>query len=364
MEYSYATAAFLSDPSPATMPLKRKFTMTSVAPARPSASAGELPSPAKAAAKAKHVPKASQLTVEQSRPIIQKKLASAPVVVCIYKVTDKATDVWSCITDASAALFQIQIEHVARPSVTFDIVRAFNDFLKDTNAESGSVPATVTELSQQAGIRIVVTGTEDPEKLGSFVRWRTGFYVAGTDFSLQNFLLLLDDFFVWKEKKMAREQSFQVHMHPHTGIRVNLDGMGYENYTLNVPTKSLPLKFFECHPCASKKILTLNVEPTTEQSVSVVVSGNSFSYRDRLDALGVPGGYHTDADGTKQYFRVLKDVDVRDEEKKGLIFKMIGSDVLCNLAMRLTVTSDPPVRTAVSDFLSELRALPCLHSVA
>ena len=83
-----------------------------------------------------------------------------------------------------------------------------------------------------------------------------------------------------------------------------------------------------------------------------------------MDALGVPGGYHTGADGTKQYFRVLKDVDVRDEEKKGLIFKMIGSDVLCNLAMRLTVTSDPPVRTAVSDFLSELRALPCLHSVA
>ena len=362
MEYYCFTAAFLSDPSPATMPLKRKFTMTSVAPARPSASAGELPSPAKAAANAKHVPRASQLTLEQSRPIIQKKLASAPVVVCIYKVTDKASDVWSSITDTSAALFQIQLEHTARPSVTFDIVRAFNDFLKDTNAESGSVPATTTELSQQAGIRIVVTGADDPENLGSFVQWRTGFYVAGTDVSLQNFMLLLDDFFVWKEKKMARTQPFEVRVHPHTGICINIDGMDYEHYTLNAPANSLPLKFFECHPCASKKILTLNVEPTTEQSVSVVVSGNSFSYRDRLDALGVPGGYHTDAGGAKQYFRVLKDVDVCDEEKKRMIFKMIGSDALCNLAMRLNVASEPPLHTAVSEFLLELRALPCLHS--
>ena len=175
------------------MALKRKFTMTSVAPVRPAA-VGDAPSPAKA----KSVPKASQLTVEQSRTVIQRKLASAPVVVCIYKVTDKAADAWSSITDASAALFQIQIDHAARPSVTFDIVRAFNDFLKDAHTENAAVPPTVSDLSQQAGIRIVVTGTEDPEKLGSFVQWRTGFYVAGADSALQNFVYLLDDFFVWK----------------------------------------------------------------------------------------------------------------------------------------------------------------------
>ena len=343
---------------PPIMALKRKFTMTSVAPVR-AVAVGDSPSPAKA----KAVPKASQLTVEQSRPAIQRKLASAPVVVCIYKVTDKAADAWSSITDTSAALFQIQIDHAARPSVTFDIVRVFNDFLKDAHTENASVPPTVSDLSQQAGIRIVVTGTEDPEKLGSFVQWRTGFYVAGSEESLRNFVYLLDDFFQWKEKKMAREQAFEVRLHPHLGVDINIDGLAYEHYTLNTPAKSLPLKFFECHPCAGKRVLTLNVEPTTDQTVSVVVSGNSFSYRDRMDALGVPGAYQTDADGTKQYFRVLKDIDVADEEQKSRIFKMLGSDVLCNLAIRLSVANEPPLHSAVSDFLSELRALPCLHAV-
>ena len=37
-----------------------------------------------------------------------------------------------------------------------------------------------------------------------------GFYVLGTNVSLQNFLSLMDDFFVWKEKKMACEQPFEV----------------------------------------------------------------------------------------------------------------------------------------------------------
>ena len=127
------------------MALKRKFAMTSVAPVRPAAF-GCSPSPAKAGV----IPKASQLAVEQSRPAIQRKLASAPVVVCIYKVTDKAADAWSSITDTSAALFQIQIDHAARTSVAFDIVRVFNDFLKDAHTENRSPPQrSQTYLSTQ-----------------------------------------------------------------------------------------------------------------------------------------------------------------------------------------------------------------------
>ena len=341
----------------ATMSLKRKFTMTSVAPARPAAVA-DAPSPAKA----KSVPKASQLTVEQSRPVIQRKLASAPVVVCIYKVTGTANDVWSSITDMSAALFQVQVEHLARPSVVFDIVRAFNDFLKDAHAEDGAVPATVSELGTRAGIRLVVTSTEDPDGLGCFVQWRTGFYVAGSEEALQNFIVLLDGFFVWKEKKMAREQAFEVHVHLHLAITINLDGLGYEHYTLNEPTKSLPLKFFECHPCAGKRVLTLNVEPTTDRLISVVVSGNSFSYRERMDALAVPGGYHTGSDGAKQYFRVLKDVNASEDAERSTVFKVIGSSVFRNLAMRLAVASEPPPHSAALDFISDLRDLACLHA--
>ncbi len=45
-----------------------------------------------------------------------------------------------------------------------------------------------------------------------FVQWRCVFYVAG---DLNNFLLLLDGFFVWKEKSIAQSQPFQVEIHPY-----------------------------------------------------------------------------------------------------------------------------------------------------
>jgi len=45
-----------------------------------------------------------------------------------------------------------------------------------------------------------------------FVQWRSVFYVAG---DLNNFLLLLDAFFVWKEKSIAQSQPFQVEIHPY-----------------------------------------------------------------------------------------------------------------------------------------------------
>ena len=47
---------------------------------------------------------------------------------------------------------------------------------------------------------------QDPDDVG-FVQWRSVFYIAG---DLNNFLLLLDGFFVWKEKSIAQSVPFQV----------------------------------------------------------------------------------------------------------------------------------------------------------
>ena len=44
------------------------------------------------------------------------------------------------------------------------------------------------------------------------MQWRSVFYVAG---DLNNFLLLLDGLFVWKEKSIAQSQPFQVEIHPY-----------------------------------------------------------------------------------------------------------------------------------------------------
>ena len=57
----------------------------------------------------------------------------------------------------------------------------------------------------------VIRCSQDPEDIG-FIQWRTTFYIAG---DLNNFLLLLDGFFVFKEKSIAQSTPFEVHLHPH-----------------------------------------------------------------------------------------------------------------------------------------------------
>ena len=46
----------------------------------------------------------------------------APLNICVYKITDRASDAWSAFEGANdAKLWQIQLDHAARPSCLFDL---------------------------------------------------------------------------------------------------------------------------------------------------------------------------------------------------------------------------------------------------
>ena len=122
------------------------------------------------------------------------------------------------------------------------------------------MPTDVRALEDAVGVRLVVADRTDPEDVG-FVQWRVAFYLAG---DLNNFLLLLDDFFVYKAKAIAREQPFQVQIFPHTGVEVTvLDDFSYEHVELMEQTATPPLKTVDrqnpAPPCNGR--LTLHVGP-------------------------------------------------------------------------------------------------------
>ena len=71
-------------------------------------------------------------------------------------MTNRAGDVWSNFEGTDAQLFQIQIDHQARPSIVFGLRESFNDFLRDANSKSEDIPATLDSL-QSSGIRLVIT---------------------------------------------------------------------------------------------------------------------------------------------------------------------------------------------------------------
>ena len=89
--------------------MKKKYTLTTAVGKQPEPSR-----PEKFQKTNPEIPKVNRLTIEESEPrrvVTTRPPAIAPVVVCIYKVTDQAKDVWTTVAQDSVSLFQVQMKH-------------------------------------------------------------------------------------------------------------------------------------------------------------------------------------------------------------------------------------------------------------
>ena len=133
------------------------FNMTANAPQRPSVSADDQPATKKARGPA--TPAAASLVVLDSikkpdRP--QRLPTSADLIVCIYKVTERAPDVWENFSGTTCGLWQIQVDHPAKPSILFNLRDSFNDFLTKYAAENAGAPSDM-DMLQKGGVKMVIT---------------------------------------------------------------------------------------------------------------------------------------------------------------------------------------------------------------
>ena len=341
-----------------------KFSMDAVAAATPAKRPSE--SLQAAALSPAKVPKASEVTLMEQPPksasTARRLPAHAPVHVCVYKYTDEAGDVWNAYEGKDGvSLWQVQVEHDARPSVTFGVIQSFNDYLRQAHAGNEAIPTTLADLQAQTGIKLVSADKTDPDNAG-FVQWRVAFYVAGATDALNNFLYLLDDFFVFKERAMARERPFEVHVHPHTGVAIEEADFQYEHYVFNEPAAALPLAVFEAQPVYSKRIVVLHIQPENPETMSILITGNTFKFRSRLDSHGVPSAYFAeDGDENRKHCRLMRNVDVSDAAQRQRILQLVGERVFKNLAMRVVLDSAPEQDTAVAAFVEQMREIPSLH---
>ena len=63
---------------------------------------------------------------------------------------------------------EVQLQHEARDSLCVNVMDRWNAFL----TQHPGTPDTAVELQQQAKIKLVVTDNSDPDKIGTFQRWR------------------------------------------------------------------------------------------------------------------------------------------------------------------------------------------------
>ena len=146
---------------------------------------------------------------EARYPNLGHNKKQSQVVICVYPITDCAGDLWAQFKDTSEQLWQIQVDHDARPSISVNIRRSFEEYLKEASQSGGgSFPDTIPKLQSEAGIKLTMTGKDDTDSLGCFVQYRIAWYVAGGMGALENFFLLFDGYMQYKQKQFARRPCF------------------------------------------------------------------------------------------------------------------------------------------------------------
>ena len=216
-----------------------------------------------------------------------------------------------------------------------------------------------------------------------FVQWRVAFYVAGSaDAAVENFFMLLDDFFTFKSKALAKE--IEIHVRPRKSAAAEVtsdlvESLSYEHLTFHEATaeSKLPLKMFEAQPVIGKRVVTMFVQPESATNVSILFGGNTWAFRAALDEAGVKGAYLEEEGGEDQqkpqnqsgfqnngrkYVRVLRSLDVSSGEQAKTLQGVI-ENVFHNLAMKCVVETAPEEDSDVESWINSLKQIDCLHFV-
>ena len=304
------------------------------------------------------VPKAGDIIVLDEVPkSTQSRADNAPVIICIYKYSSDAGDVYAeKYKENRTSLYQLQFNQDCRNNIFFMFKKKFEEFLASTDG----VPSTLADLADVASIDFKIS-PGDNSKGGIFVPWRVGAYVAGDVDAVKNTLLLLDGYFQ-KQIKSSTGEPIYVHIHPHKDIDITsiVDELDYKYYEVQNPSISLPLKVFECAPVKGG-VITLCLQIQSETEMSIVITGSAtWAYRNKFTFSGVVGGYASEEDkGT--YVRTMKDLDVTKTEDKEKLLKVLGNEVLNDLAVRVFVEGEIEDDSAIEAFVNDLKGMTNMH---
>ena len=122
-------------------------------------------------------------------------------------------------------------------------------------------------------LRICVTKALRIEEIVS--RSRDSICNRSADVAVENFLMLLDDFFTSKSKTLAKD--IEIHVRPHKSAANEVtsdlvESLSYEHLTFHEATAEtkLPLKMFEAQPVVGKRVVTKFLQPESGTHVFVL----------------------------------------------------------------------------------------------
>lgn len=254
-------------------------------------------------------------------------------------------------------MFQIQVRHEGKPSITHRIINNFNTFLSYLHEADPSMPGSLAALRSDGGIILQLTGREDPAGVG-FKPWRVAFYVIGNMEDVQNALALLDSFIEFRTAHTPEDEppmprlEMQVCAHKDIVDKIEIGGFTHKT-TLQSPRCFDP---FEAAPPAGLKVLVFSAEFDSDGwHMSGCFLGQTYPFRDGFESNGILGAR---VEETEEYVRVFPRTDVGHEAGRIFFFTTVLSGIVHDLVMQLRLTVPPPADSPAAEFLSALQSLP------
>jgi hypothetical protein len=283
--------------------------------------------------------------------------------------------VWEYASDASVVnekfssvgqVHLVAVQHLARPCVTWAILRHFPAFLVEEQGKVEWMPTTMMELMGKMRIRVAIKPRDDLEDRydGSWV----AFYVAGGIRSVENCLSLLDSFWLFRCAHPEPGEEFPslptVTIHKHCTLALDTTRLELQT-TTEVVEGGAPVGavFYKMPPCTSGSHVNVTVD-CDGSVVKLIFAGPLYLLRAHFTQAGVPGGYVESVEEAgqpsstkgKPYYRIYTvDADVKSEVTAALAFVKDG---LGGILIEVRLRKVAPAESSSSPFVEGLSALP------
>ena len=266
-----------------------------------------------------------------------KATSAQPVQVSIVKWSDANHGIIQVQNGSDdAPLYQFQIVHEGRPSITYGFLQSFRAFLPTYDAEL----ASLDDLETKKGIRIALSGgsiERDPDDIG-VKPWRLAMYARTA--SPESVLEMLSSFVREKAKGLEFSGADMPELKITSQSAALLAAPAPQPWTAE-PAGSVHPNPFDAAPPKGRRHLLLQVEKEdTDGMYSIMFLGNTWPFRDAFESAGVTGGY-VDGGEKKEYVRCMQGLELCETDK-ARIASVLGERVLRKHAVFLLDETSGP----------------------
>ncbi len=318
--------------------------------------------PSTASSKSPKASPSARLRVSQLSPKAAPRHATstlpptADIEVSILPYAASAQDVASSLP--TEPLWQVQVQHTAKPSVLSKLLNSFTAFLTHLRGTNDEVPETIQELKTENGIIITLSGLDDPLEVG-WIQWRVAFYVVGDISALKEAVMMLLAFFDHRRQHADDASApFPAKLHIQlrctdaikAGLPLDAAATPHE-LVINTPPC---FGAFEAAPPFGKTVLILQAE-FEHATIAGIFRGNTYPYRAAFEAASI---YGTKLESSGEYVRVLQPVNVEEERGRVWVLNDLLHNILRASAVQVRIVQPPPQDSPAADLVSLLREQP------